>query len=108
MRILFAVTAFAIACGGGPAKKESSIVEGDVPQGCCCKTLPTTAEKEIVPVYQTMGRMECSSARGDCVDEVQCNAQGADGSETSSGGANSEGVPPPPALEPSTSDGIGE
>ncbi len=107
MRILFAVTAFAIACGGTTAKKESSIVEGDVPQSCCCKTLPPTAEKEIIPEYKTTGRMECSSAHGDCVDEVQCNGQNADGTE-SSGGTNNEGVPPPPALEPSTQDGIGQ
>jgi hypothetical protein len=72
MRILFAVTAFAIACGGSTGKKESSIVEAEVPQQCCCKTLPTTAEKEIVPVYAQTGRMDCSSQHGDCVDDVQC------------------------------------
>jgi hypothetical protein len=105
MRILFAVTAFAIACGS-PPKKESSIVESEVPQGCCCKTLPTTAEKEIVPVYTQTGRMECSSQHGDCVDDVQCNTQGEGGGEQSSGGDGNP--PPPPALEPSTQGGIGE
>lgn len=105
MRILFAVTAFAIACGGSTGKKESSIVEGDVPQTCCCKTLPTTAEKEIVPVYTTTGRMECSSQHGDCVDEVQCNASGGD---QSSGGGGDGNPPPPPVLEPSAQGGIGE
>jgi hypothetical protein len=106
MRILFAVTAFAIACGGTPRKKDSSIVEGDVPQSCCCKTIPATAEKEIVPEYKAMGRMECSSAHGDCVDDVQCNAQNPDGTEST--GTTSDGVPPPPALEPSTQGGIGQ
>ena len=106
MRILFAVTAFAIACGGTTAKKESSIVESDTPTQCCCKTLPTTAEKEIVPVYTTTGRMECSSQHGDCVDDVQCAGNTEDGSAPSSGGT--DGVPPPPTLEPSTQGGIGE
>src|SRR5512137_969611 len=101
MRILFALTAFAIACGGSTAKKESSIVqEGDVPQQCCCKTLPSTAEKEIVPQYAMSGRMECSSQHGDCVDDVQCNAAGGD--QPASGG---DGVPAPPVLEPSTNAG---
>lgn len=101
MRIVFAVAAFVFACGGPSGKKESSIVEGDVPQGCCCKTLPTTAEKEIIPNYNMTGRMECSSQRGDCVDEVQCNT-------ASEGGGGDGSPPPPPALEPSTQGGIGE
>lgn len=105
MRIFFAVTLLAIACGS-PPKKQGSIVEGtDVPQQCCCKTLPSTAEKEIVPNYTMMGNMECSSQKGDCVDEVQCTSQ--EGESTSSG-TNNEGVPPPPALEPSAQGGIGE
>lgn len=104
MRILFAVTAFAIACGSSTGKKESSIVESDVPQQCCCKTLPTTAEKEIVPVYAQAGRMDCSSQHGDCVDDVQCaNSPAGEGTQ----GGN-DGVPPPPPLEPSTQSGIGE
>ena len=103
MRMFFAVTVFAMACGS-PPKKESSIVEGDVPQQCCCKTLPSTAEKEIVPTYAMSGRMDCSSQNGNCVDEVQCNSQEGDTSSST----NSDGVPPPPALEPSTQGGIGE
>lgn len=104
MRILFAVTALAIACGGSNPKKESSIVEGDVPQSCCCKTIPATAEKEIVPVYAQSGRMECSSNHGDCVDDVQCANSGSDQAQPS----GNEGVPPPPTLEPSTQGGIGQ
>ena len=97
MRFLFALTMFAIACGGSSPKKESSIVPGgDVPTQCCCKTIPSTAEKEIQPVYAMNGRMECSSNQGECVDEVQCNA-------TEEGASSSSGnPPPPPVLEPST------
>lgn len=102
MRILFALTAFAIACGSSTGKKESSIVESEVPQGCCCKTLPTTAEKEIVPVYTQTGRMECSSQHGDCVDDVQCT------NNPNGEGDGNDGVPAPPVLEPSTQSGIGE
>jgi hypothetical protein len=99
MRTLFAITVLAIACGA-PPKKESAIVpEGDTPMTCCCKTLPTTAEKEIVPSYQMENRMECSSRNGDCVDDVQCSAS-AGGSEMGGG----DGAPAPPVLEPSTSD----
>ena len=103
MRIcaLIAMTVIAFACSGGGAKKESSIVnEGDSSPNCCCKTLPTTAEKEIVPVYSMQGRMECSTSRGDCVDDVQCNAQ--EGGAEQPQQSNSDGVPPPPVLEPST------
>ena len=75
MRFLFAVTRFAIACGGSSPKKETSIVPaGDVPAECCCKTIPTTDEKDIQPVYAKAGRMECSTNQGECVDDVQCNA----------------------------------
>lgn len=101
MRILFALTVFAFACGGPKAKTESSIVnEGEQTPTCCCKTLPTTAEKEIVPNYAMSGRMECSAANGDCVDDVQCSQEG--GTEGAQP-AGADGVPPPPVLEPSTS-----
>ena len=102
MRIcaLFAMTVLAFACSGGGAKKESSIVnEGESSPNCCCKTLPTTAEKEIVPNYAMTGRMECSTSRGDCVDDVQCAGQ--EGGEQQAQ-PNNDGVPPPPVLEPST------
>jgi hypothetical protein len=76
MKRLIAMLAFAVvACGGPQHKKEGSTVEGaDVPATCCCKTIPQTAEKEIIPVYAMEGRMECSTKQGECVDDVQCNA----------------------------------
>ena len=97
---LFAVTVLAFACGGGNQKKESALVnEGsDSSPNCCCKTIPATAEKEIQPVFAQQGRMECSSNHGDCVDDVQCNAQGDQTAQPSN-----DGVPPPPPIEPSTS-----
>ncbi len=106
MRILLAMTLFAAACGGTQPKKESALVnEGEQSPTCCCKTLPTTAEKEIVPNYALANRMECSSSKGDCVDEVQCAGQQAPAQEaTPSGGTGGPGEPPPPpTLEPSTS-----
>lgn len=103
MRKLIALTLFATACGGTQPKKESAIVpEGDSPSTCCCKTVPSTAEKEIVPSYTMMARMECSSANGECVDDVQCNGQEAGAAQ---GG---DGVPPPPTLAPSSNGAIGE
>jgi hypothetical protein len=93
MRTLFALTVFAMACGGPAPKKESSMVnDPEAPPTCCCKTLPTSAEKEIVPNYTMTGRMECSGMHGDCVDDVQC--AGSEGSTATS----SDGVPPPPDL----------
>jgi hypothetical protein len=105
MRILLALTLFALACGGTKPKKESSMVsEGsDQSPTCCCKTVPTTAEKEIIPNYDNRGRMECSSANGDCVDDVQCaGKEPAPASESRPSGQGADGVPPPPVLEPST------
>ena len=101
MRTLMALTVFVIACGGPKAKQESAIVnEGDTPATCCCKTTPTTAEKDIIPVYAMTGRMECSSQRGDCVDDVQCNASNTQPAESAGGdtGTNSGEPPPPPNL----------
>jgi hypothetical protein len=104
MKILcaFALTVAAFACGGGNTKKESAIVnEGsDVSPTCCCKTIPATAEKEIVPNYAQTPRMECSSSHGDCVDDVQCNNQEG-GDQAQPSGSTSDGVPPPPELPPS-------
>jgi hypothetical protein len=98
---LLAVTLLAFACGGGNQKKESALVnEGsDSSPNCCCKTIPQTAEKEIQPVFAQQGRMECSSNHGDCVDDVQCNGSGSDQTAQPS---NSDGVPPPPPIQPST------
>ena len=106
MRILLALTLFAFACGGTKPKQESALVsEGsDQSPTCCCKTVPTTAEKEIIPNYDNRGRMECSSANGDCVDDVQCaGKEPAPASESGTGnpGVGADGVPPPPVLEPS-------
>ena len=101
MRILIALTVFAFACGGSKPKKESALVEtSDQTPQCCCKTLPKTAEKEIVPEYTTKERMECSAANGDCVDEVQCNAAPQEAGTQQSSGTGADGVPPPPNLDP--------
>src|SRR5579864_8142295 len=104
MRILAATLLLAAACGGPQHKHEGAIVnEGsDTPATCCCKTLPDTAEKDIVPVYKMGGRMECSTQHGDCVDDVQCN--GSQPNPTSGEGGDQQtgnGVPPPPDLPPS-------
>ena len=66
---------------------------------CCCKTIPATAEKEIVPNYAMDGRMECSTKQGECVDDVQCNAQNASdqgGTTSPTSGTGGPGQPPPP------------
>lgn len=102
MRILIALTVFAMACGGTQPKKEGALVnEGSEAPTCCCKTMPTTAEKELIPNYAMLGRMECSAANGDCVDEVQCSGQ-EQGTQEAPSGTGADGVPPPPTLEPST------
>jgi len=107
MRTLLAVTLFVFACGGPKAKKESSMVsEGSDSPDCCCKTIPMTAEREIIPVYATKQRMECSTDHGDCVDAVQCNAvapksdEDKPPGETTTTQKNKDGVPPPPTLGP--------
>jgi hypothetical protein len=100
MRSVIAGLFVLAACGGPQQKKESSIVEGaDVPATCCCKTLPETAEKEIVPSYKMEGRMECSTQHGDCVPDVQCN--GSQQPAESTPAKTDNGVPPPPDLTPS-------
>jgi hypothetical protein len=98
---LIAMTVFAFACGGTKPKPESSLVEGaDTVPSCCCKTLPTTAEKEIVPDHSMKERMECSAAKGDCVDDVQCTGQ--EGGTMQEAQPSDGNPPPPPVLEPST------
>ena len=95
---LFAVTVLAFACGSNPKKESALVNEGsDSSPNCCCKTLPATAEKEIQPIYNNLGRMECSSNHGDCVDDVQCTAGGDQQAQPSN-----DGVPPPPPIQPST------
>jgi hypothetical protein len=92
---------FVAACGGTQKEHENPIVEGgsDVSPTCCCKTVPDTSEKEIVPNFALLGRMECSTEHGSCVDTVQCNGQTA---PTSTPGADQPasdtGVPPPPPI----------
>src|SRR2546423_12556859 len=104
MRILAATFLMAAACGGPQHKHEGArVTEGsDTPATCCCKTIPDTAEKEIVPVYKMEGRMECSTQHGDCVDDVQCNGTG---TQPAAGGGGTQttgnGVPPPPVPPPS-------
>ena len=86
---------FAAACGG-KTKKESALVQegSDTPTTCCCKTIPATAEKEIIPAYTMEGRMECSTKNGTCVPDVQCNGSQQQTKTTDNG------VPPP--VEPIT------
>ena len=99
MRVLTGLVLVLAACGGPQAKKESSMVnEGsDAAATCCCKTIPATAEKEIVPVYAMAGRMECSTQHGECVDDVQCNGQNqGDTGAGSTGATGGPGQPPPP------------
>ena len=62
------------ACGGPKPKKESPIVnEGsDVPETCCCKSFPLTAE-DGKAAYAMTPRMECSTKQGECVPDVQCS-----------------------------------
>lgn len=107
MRILAATLILTAACGGMQSKPESPLVKegSDVPTTCCCKTLPETAEKEIVPNYSMVGRMECSSQHGECVDDVRCNgskpASGEPASSEPTSTPTDTGVPPPPKLPPS-------
>ena len=69
---------------------------------CCCKTIPQTAEKEIVPSYTMSGRMECSTQQGECVDDVQCNGSQTpatgEGGNTPAGTGGAGNPPPPPDL----------
>ena len=99
--MLVLALSFAAACSG-PQKKDSAIVKegSDTPTTCCCKTIPVTAEKEIIPSYAMEGRMECSTKNGECVDYVQCNASQP---QPDQGTTKDTGVPPPPPLAPSTS-----
>lgn len=97
------MTVFVIACSSGPAKKESSIVQDkEMSPTCCCKTIPLVGEKEIIPNYSMVGRMECSSSNGECVDDVQCQGEGQQAAPSE------DGTPPPPPLAPSMQGGIGE
>lgn len=73
MKLVLFVVALA-ACSGPKAKPESPLVnEGSAkPETCCCKTTPSTSV-DGKPVYEgAIGRMECSTRQGECVDEVQC------------------------------------
>jgi hypothetical protein len=95
--------AFVAACGGTQKEHENPLVEGgsDVGPNCCCKTVPDSAEKEIVPNYAMAGRMECSTQHGQCVDNVQCN--GSTPSTSPDQPSSDTGVPPPPPIGGSSS-----
>lgn len=84
----------------------------DTSATCCCKTIPQTAEKEIVPNYAMSGRMECSTQKGECVDDIQCNGSqnpnagtgdnpGGDNGGNPPGTGGTGNPPPPPDLPPS-------
>ncbi len=104
--MLLAFTLCVAACGGPQQKHESALVnEGsDTPTTCCCKTIPETAEKEIIPAYNMIGRMECSAQHGDCVDDVQCNASQQKSAEPSND--TGTGVPPPPGAGDSSAPAV--
>lgn len=77
MRIFLALTFVLTACSG-PTKKpvEVGATEGSdsASETCCCKSNPLTSE-DGKPVYESGGRMECSAKQGECVADVQCQAQ---------------------------------
>lgn len=77
MRILLALT-FVLAACSGPTKKptEPGATEGSdsASETCCCKSNPLTSE-DGKPVYENGNRMECSAKQGECVPDVQCQAQ---------------------------------
>jgi hypothetical protein len=93
MRILAGLVpllSFAVlACSGPKAKPESPLVnEGPaVPETCCCKHTPI-ASSDGQPVYEMVGRMDCSSKQGECVAEVQCE-----------GTSSQPSGPPEPGVE---------
>ena len=74
MKLVLALALALAACSGPKPKPESPIVpEGsDTPETCCCKSNPLTSE-DGKPVYEMANRMECSTKKGECVDDVQCN-----------------------------------
>jgi len=78
MKLVMSLVLVLAACSGPKAKPESPLVnEGSnaKPETCCCKTTPSTSV-DGKPVYESgANRMECSTKQGDCVDEVQCQAQ---------------------------------
>ena len=98
--MLVAFTMFAAACGSPQHKHEGALVDegSGTPATCCCKTIPETAEKEIIPAYTMLGRMDCSAHRGDCVDDVQCNAS-QQKEQPEQAEKKDTGVPPPPSLD---------
>ena len=77
MRILLALTLVLAACSG-PTKKpvEPGATEGSdsAAETCCCKSNPLTSD-DGKPVYENGNRMECSAKQGECVADVQCEAQ---------------------------------
>ena len=102
MRILMALAVVVAACGGPKKKSDGALVpEGSAaPETCCCKSTPLTSE-DGRPVYDIVGRMECSSKQGECVDDVQCEGRAAPEPQPESQEPQEPqdtGVPPPPEL----------
>jgi hypothetical protein len=99
MRILLALAFVVAACSGPKKKGDSALVpEPATPDTCCCKSTPLTAE-EVRPVYEVVGRMECSSTKkGTCVDDVQCNQADQPATPEPEPEPQDTGVPPPPEL----------
>ena len=76
MRILVALLVAVAACSGSAPKPEGPLVKegSDVPETCCCKSNPLTSE-DGKPVFANANRMECSTQQGECVADVQCQAE---------------------------------
>jgi hypothetical protein len=90
------------ACGPAPRPEGPIVKEGPaVSDTCCCKTSPMTSI-DGKPVYEAgANRMECSTQQGTCVDDVQCQKEGAEPAPpaTAPGEAPSEAPSEAPGLE---------
>jgi hypothetical protein len=92
MKVVLASLLALAACGGPKPKGESPLVnEGsDTPETCCCKSFPLTSE-DGKPVYESVGRMECSGRQGECVPDIQCRRIEPDGKQPPGGSGGSAG-----------------
>jgi hypothetical protein len=75
MRFLLAISLVAAACGG-PQKKTEDTHHEEAQESCCCKWTPMTSE-DGTPSYEVSNSLECSGKQGECVHQVQCQAQNA-------------------------------
>ena len=91
MRTILALV-LVVACGPPPKKVNNADEGRDVPATCCCKSTPVTSVDDK-PTYEMMNRMECSTQKGECMPDVQCN--GSKHPPTTSGG---EGNALPPVT----------